>query len=58
MECINAHVRALIKSNLVSFALSPSEIDKISADLSSDIVDLIDNIIELQPTYVDKRRLP
>lgn len=43
----NVHLQAVIKSNLVSFNLSSVDIDSIVANLTADILDVLDNFDDL-----------
>ena len=37
------HIQSVIKSNLVSFGLTPEQIDKITTELTADILDILEN---------------
>lgn len=39
----NAHIQSVIKSNLISFGLTPEQIDKITTELTADILDILEN---------------
>jgi hypothetical protein len=47
MDDLQVHLRAIIKSNLVSFGLSSVDIDSIMHNLSDDIVAVIENFISV-----------
>ena len=38
------HIQSVIKSNLVSFGLTPEQIDKITTELTADILDILENL--------------
>ena len=40
----NVHIQSVIKSNLISFGLTPEQIDKITTELTADILDILENI--------------
>ena len=37
------HIQSVIKSNLISFGLTPEQIDKITTELTADILDILEN---------------
>ena len=37
------HIQSVIKSNLVSFGLTHEQIDKITTELTADILDILEN---------------
>lgn len=37
------HIQSVIKSNLVSFGLTPEQIDKITTELTADILDILES---------------
>ena len=39
----NVHIQSVIKSNLISFGLTPEQIDKITTELTADILDILEN---------------
>jgi len=39
----NVHIQSVIKSNLVSFGLTTEQIDKITHELTADILDILEN---------------
>jgi hypothetical protein len=40
----NVHIQSVIKSNLISFGLTTEQIDKITTELTADILDILENI--------------
>lgn len=42
----DAHLGAVIKSNLISFGLSVEQIDKITLDLKSDIIHILNQLYQ------------
>ena len=48
-------IQSVIKSNLISFGLSPEQIEKITLDLSHDIFDVLDEFERITgDKYVDR----
>ena len=39
----NVHIQSVIKSNLISFGLTPEQIDKITTELTADILDILES---------------
>ena len=39
----NVHIQSVIKGNLISFGLMPEQIDKITTELTADILDILEN---------------
>jgi len=39
----NVHIRAVVKSNIIGFSLSNADIDSITHNLTTDLIDVIDN---------------
>ena len=39
----NVHIQSVIKSNLISFGLTPEQIEKITTELTADILDILEN---------------
>lgn len=39
----DVHIQSVIKSNLVSFGLTPEQIDKITTEMTADILDILEN---------------
>lgn len=39
----DTHIQSVIKSNLISFGLTPEQIDKITTELTADILDILEN---------------
>lgn len=48
MDKINrdTQIQSVIKSNLISFGLTPEQIDKITSELRDDIIDILNNYEE------------
>lgn len=42
----DVHIQSVIKSNLISFGLTPEQIDKITMQLTADILDVLENFEE------------
>ena len=45
---LEVHVRAVVKSNIISLVLTPTDIEKVAIELSKDVMDVFDHYIVMQ----------
>ena len=45
---LEVHVRAVVKSNIISLGLTPTDIEKVAIELSKDVMDVFDHYIVMQ----------
>ena len=53
----NVHIEAVIKSNIITFGLSVEAIDSITANLTADIIDVLNNYDQINKWKLTEEEL-